>query len=86
MKGKPHGALVALLAAGRPKAGGGEEDEEDYDQSEDDEMGEGLSEHDSAFASLANAMGIPEEKRGSAKAALKQFVRACMREYGSEEE
>ena len=39
-----------------------------------------------AFASLASAFGIPEEKRAAAREALTQFVKACGSEYSKEEE
>ncbi len=41
-----------------------------------DETDDGLE--DSAFADLAEALSIPEEKREAARAALEDFVSGCM--------
>jgi len=68
--------MLAIALSGKKK-----QDEEDAPESEPD-MGD-MSAHDAAFDSFADAVGIPEEKRASAGAALKQYVRACMQEYGS---
>lgn len=43
-----------------------------------DEVGED-TEASTAFASLADAMGIPQEKRARAQAALHSYVKACSR-------
>lgn len=80
-KGKGMGTL-AVLAFGEPKKGAPPSDHEEPD--EDDEMH--MSGHEAAFNSYANAVGIPEDKRPAAMAALKQFVQSCMGEYGPEKE
>ncbi len=48
--------------------------------------GADVSEYGAAFDSFANAVGIPENKKAAAQAALKQFVSACMREDSGIEE
>ena len=42
--------------------------------------------HAAAFASFADAMGIPPEKRARAQAGLKQFVKSCMESGYADEE
>lgn len=83
-KGKGVGLLMGL-AMKRPMSGSMPKEEpspsdmtleNEPDADEDDA-------HGAAFDSFAKAAGIPAESQARAQAALKTFVRACMREYGS---
>ena len=56
---------------------GDDEYENETGGDDDEEMAEEPSAHGAAFDSLADALSIPPEKRGRAKAALKAFVKAC---------
>lgn len=96
-KGKP-GLLVAMaFGKGRKGPGPVSHDEPDGDEPPDDASAgadysktesdydgdeEGGSAHEAAFDSLANAIGIPPEKRASANSALKMYIKECLREYG----
>lgn len=57
---------------------------EDYDDGEDAVNDDGKDhekdhEGDAAFDSFADHAGIPDERRASAKAALRRYVKACSR-------
>ncbi len=77
--GKKPSALVAI-AFGKKKPTAEPGVAEGYDEEETDTTG-----HGAAFESFASAVGIPPEGKAKAQAALKQFVRSCMQEYGAEE-
>ena len=66
---KKKGMIIAI-GMGKPKPGGGDEPEEDSDDS-------------GAFDAFAAAAGIPEAKRSSAKDALKSFIKECS--YGEDD-
>jgi hypothetical protein len=89
-KGKGLGAL-AILAFGKGKPGASkppshaEPDLTEPDADEDDVDVSG-GEHAAAFDAFAEAAGIPPEQRGAAESALKQYVEACMRDYGPKTE
>ncbi len=79
---KKKSALTSL-AVSFGKGGGKDEAEIDAapESSPDDLTGYGA-----AFESLASALNIPSDKQAAAKAALKQFVSACMSEESAEGE
>lgn len=83
-KGGSDDMLLALMSKGGKKSGApmpmGKDDEEEYDlESDPDEADDDTSDSGMAFASFADALGIPEEKRPGAEAALKQYISACTR-------
>ena len=61
----------------------------DHDYDDDGDEGEAVPLDDdvhedaASFDSLADHLGIPDESREGAKAALKSYVKACMREHNS---
>ncbi len=92
MEPSSKGALVALIGA--PKGGGmGSDLSEDPKPSGASEpygsspgaMPEKSEYGDHSFKALAKAFGLPPERQGSAQAALKQYIRACLSELEEEE-
>ncbi len=85
-KGEPvddeaEGAAYSKSEMGKPLGDvvGGKPDEADEADDEAAEAEES-SGHGVSFDALANALGIPQEKRASARAALKLFIKSCVRD------
>ncbi len=81
---KPKKSALTSLASAFGKGGGADEAEADA-APEAPASGLEVSEYGAAFDAFANAIGIPEDKKAAAQAALKQVVSACMRDGGDEE-
>ncbi len=77
-----EGAAYSKMETGKPLGDvvGGEPDddeEEEEEESKEEPSGNGVS-----FDALANALNIPQERRASARAALKLFIKSCVRGSG----
>jgi hypothetical protein len=82
---KKKGALMALLSFGGKSSDKAEpEDGSRYSKGKDPEDTGGDS-FSAAADSLFNTLGVPDEKRDSARAALKTAIGACMSGYKAEE-
>ncbi len=83
MAEKGVGAFLGLIKGGAkkkaaPPSAGPLDDEVEgaaYSKVDEEKPEEGAS--SASFASLAEALGIPEENRAQAEAALKTFVKSC---------
>lgn len=81
---KKRGALAALVIAkpsgDEPYDGGGPA--KPHDEPDEDDQNYGGDDYEvAAFESLADALSILPPKREQAAQALKQYIRACVREY-----
>lgn len=63
---KKGAGALAMMIAGSGKPADGESEEKPYD----------------TFNGLADAMGIPPEKRDTAKSSMKSFIQECMSDDG----